>query len=184
MKSMTSASKKEIVFLIGFMGVGKSFVGRQVSTALNWKYLDLDSVIEASTGKKISDIFKDSGESNFRKIERNALKTVIHDYQQVLIATGGGAPCFYDNMEIMNSIGYTVYISKPFDNLVKNLAKAMHKRPLIANMKRDELSIYVKQKLRERQRYYRQSKLIIHDYHNQELVNLILSKIKSQFNLE
>ena len=183
MKSLrASNSNKRIVFLVGFMGVGKSFVGRNVSSSLKWNYLDLDAVIESHTGKRITEIFNDLGEDGFREIERDTLNTIIEEYDQVVVSTGGGAPCYFDNMDIMNQFGFTIYISKTVESLANNLKKGMRKRPLLAGMQTQELLGYIRNKLAERLKYYRMAQFVIHDYHNLELTELVRKTIENHFN--
>lgn len=180
---ITNKRNKKMVFLIGFMGAGKSFVGRNLAASLAWDHIDLDKYIEDDQQKPISTIFELRGEEVFREIERRCLVEVINKYDQVIISTGGGAPCFKDNIDLMNEAGTTIFISKSVDSLVQNLRKGMEKRPLITGMSLDELSDFVTQKLEQRRLDYGQAKFVIHDYHDQDLLDKTEEYVRRQFDL-
>lgn len=149
----------ENIFLIGFMGSGKSTIGKNLAKELNKKFIDLDDYIVKEEGKSISKIFEKVGEEGFRKIENSAIKSIIKTNNQI-IATGGGAPCFYDNMEIMNKNGKTVFLKLPAEELAKRLANEKAHRPLIANLTNEELLQFIETKLNERDKYYEKAKII------------------------
>ncbi len=174
---------KRMVFLIGFMGAGKSFVGRKIASSLGWNYIDLDQYIETVQEKNISSIFEQEGEAAFRKIEKACLQEVILKFNQVIVSTGGGAPCFDNNIDLMNEFGVTIFISKPVPSLIQNLRKGMEKRPLIDGMSLDELTDFVTQKLEQRKLDYGQAKFVIHDYHNQDLLDKIEEYLRRHFDL-
>lgn len=147
------------VFLVGYMGVGKTTVGKVLSKRLGVEFIDLDKYIENRYRKTIAQLFDEKGEENFRKIERNALSEVS-SFENVLIATGGGTPCFFDNMEVMNRSGITVYIKAEPEELVARLNASKTVRPIIRGKSPQELSGFVAQQLKERERYYTKARII------------------------
>jgi len=147
------------IFLTGFMGCGKSHTGRRLSEALNVPFVDLDNWIENQEGQSIQAIFKTSGEAAFREIEREALHQMIQ-YGQAVIACGGGAPCFFDNMEWMNRHGITIYLQTPVDELCRRLLPEMAHRPLLKGLNEQTLSDFIGEKLALREPYYLQSQVV------------------------
>lgn len=156
------------VFLIGYMGVGKTTIGKLLSAELNVEFIDLDKYIENRYRKTIHELFDKKGEDGFRKIEREMLHEVA-TFQNVLISTGGGTPCFYDNMIYMNKMGVTVYVKASVEQLVSRLLASKNARPLIQNKSPYELKEFVTQHLAQRQTYYSQANII---YENEHLVSL------------
>lgn len=152
------------IFLIGFMGSGKTTIGLQLSKKLNKQFIDLDSTIEAEQGKKISDIFSSQGEDAFRHIEHDTLLKVIETGNQV-ISVGGGAPCFHDNINCMNKNGITIYLKLSPIALTERLyglpKHARDARPLIANKTKEELLEFIDLTLQKREHFYNQSKIIV-----------------------
>ncbi len=144
------------------MGSGKSTVGKQLAVRLGYTFIDLDEYIEQMTGMTISSIFSSKGENAFRKLEREALNR-IDKISRVVVATGGGAPCFSDNMDRMNRSGITVYLKMPAKKLVERLRHEREQRPLISGKSVEQLDRYVRDKLEERESYYRQAQIIITD---------------------
>ena len=116
------------VFLVGYMGVGKTTIGKILSKELDVEFIDLDKYIENRYRKTIQEIFSEKGEDKFRIIEREMLREVS-TFQNVLISTGGGTPCFFDNMEVMNRRGITVYVKASVEQLVSRLVASKNVRP-------------------------------------------------------
>lgn len=154
------------VFLVGYMGVGKTTIGKLLSVELGVEFIDLDKYIEKRYRKSIKNIFDEKGEDGFRLIEREMLHEA-GTFQNVLISTGGGAPCFFDNMDFMNQQGITVYIKASVEQLVSRLLASKNERPLIKSKSPDELKEFITQHLAQRQCYYSESQLV---YENKELV--------------
>ncbi|MEM6318993.1 MAG: shikimate kinase [Bacteroidota bacterium] len=152
----TQKNKNKNIYLIGFMGSGKSYLGRQLAQLLSWEFLDLDDFLEANEGMKINRIFAEGGEQLFRDLEKNYLYATI-DFTQTVIATGGGAPCFFDNLEWMNRHGQTVYLQASTDLLVKRLINETTHRPLLAGKTLEELQQFIDQKLLYRQSFYQKA---------------------------
>lgn len=148
-------------FLIGFMGAGKTTVGKYAARANNLTFLDLDKYLEMRLETSIPDIFQQHGEDWFRAKEKEMLHEVISlsddDY---LISTGGGTPCFFDNMVQMNSSGQTIYLDLSANRLTDRLRNSKSKRPLISNLGGD-LQVFVHKKLMERAEFYSQAKIIL-----------------------
>jgi shikimate kinase len=171
---MFQASK---IFLIGFMGSGKSTAGRKLASQLNWSFIDLDEKIQKMEGMKIPDIFSLKGEPYFRKLEAKALQE-LKSVKETVISTGGGTPCFADNMDFMMSSGLTVYIRMTPLNLKKRLEGSVEGRPLLREVDMKDLQEYITSKLAEREKWYSRAEIII-DVVNNDLPDL-LSLIKKQ----
>lgn len=141
------------IFLIGYMGSGKTTLGHGVEARTHVSFIDLDEYIEACEGKTIREIFAERGEEAFRKLERDALKN-LSDREDILVACGGGTPCFFDNMELMNSSGKTVWLKASVERLHQRLSEGKSKRPLIANLNDDELREFIISSLKKRDIHY------------------------------
>lgn len=146
------------VFLIGYMGSGKSTLGRAVSALSGRQFIDLDNYIEGRYRLSVKDLFAQRGEEGFRQLERNMLHEVA-DFEDVIIACGGGTPCFYDNMRYMNEHGTTVFLDTSLDKLHARLMRGRHKRPLIADKSDEELRQFIIDALAGRMPYYSQAQV-------------------------
>ncbi|MGV8963874.1 MAG: shikimate kinase [Candidatus Saccharimonadaceae bacterium] len=156
------------VFLVGYMGVGKTTIGKLLSDALNLEFIDLDKYIENRYRKSVKILFDEKGEDGFRSIEHEMLLEVA-TFQNVLVATGGGTPCFYDNMATMNEHGVTVYVKASIDHLVLRLLASKNVRPLIENKTPDELKVFIAEHLKQREKYYSKALVV---YESTHLVSL------------
>jgi shikimate kinase len=141
------------IILIGFMGCGKSYIGQKLAAILGYTFLDLDTVIEDKEGVSIAQLFDNKGETYFRKIESDCLKSLA-SLDNVVIATGGGAPCFQDNMTWMNANGTTVYLKTHIPLLAKRLKNQIDHRPLLRGKSYRELVAFIKTRVREREAHY------------------------------
>ena len=151
-----------VIFLVGFMGCGKSTKAKQLANLLACPVIDIDAVIVEQQGVSIADYFAANGEEAFRQLENETLKSF--DYPETcVVATGGGLPCYFDNMEWMNKNGMTVYLEMSPQQLVSRLHNR-EKRPLLKGMNDDELLAFIVGKLQERNVFYRQSKLHINSF--------------------
>ncbi|MFW5792646.1 MAG: shikimate kinase [Bacteroidota bacterium] len=148
------------IFLIGFMGCGKSSLGKRLSRKINFDFIDLDILVEEKAQKKIERIIKEDGEQTFREIERQALLS-LSEFDNVVIAAGGGAPCFYDNMHTILSMGISVYLKMNPLSLAKRLEDSKHFRPLLKNKSGQELVDHIRTMLIEREKYYLQANCVI-----------------------
>lgn len=141
------------IYLIGFMGSGKTTLGRALAAATGLRFIDLDEYIEEQSGATVREIFATRGEAAFREIERATLLEVSR-MDDVIVACGGGTPCFGSNMELMNTTGLTVLLEASFPRLLERLTEGRAKRPLIAAMERDELEAYIRTTLNARMPHY------------------------------
>lgn len=141
------------IFLTGYMGSGKTTLGRALADAIGIPFIDLDHYIEQRYRKTISQLFAENGEDRFREIERRMLHEV-GEFEDVIISTGGGTPCFFDNIEYMNEQGTTVYLDVPVERLFIRLSIARSKRPLIKEKNDEELMSFIKEQLEKRAPHY------------------------------
>ncbi|MBW8323380.1 MAG: shikimate kinase [Prolixibacteraceae bacterium] len=148
------------IFLIGFMGCGKSTMGRALSTSLNLMFIDLDTFLEERYFKSIPQIFAEEGEESFRRKERKVLEEVAA-FDNVIVATGGGAPCFFDNMELMNNSGFCIFLDVEIDSLVTRLLRAKTERPLIKGKSPDELRLFIEGMMQKRRPFYEKARHIL-----------------------
>jgi shikimate kinase len=149
-----------LVFLIGFMGCGKTTNGKKLAQRLNYQFYDLDAEVEKQERISIAQIFNSHGEDYFRNIEQQQLFR-LSQKSNVIIACGGGTPCFFNNMEYMNKMGLTLYIQMTPEALFSRLKNAKSTRPLLQKMNDEELKSYIKHKLSERENTYLKSKYIV-----------------------
>ena len=142
------------IFLIGYMGSGKTTIGKLVAEKLGYSFVDMDTHIEEKHFNTISEIFAKVGEQQFRLLEQRCLHEVA-EFDDVIISTGGGAPCFFDNMEYMNAHGVTIYLKLTAAELAERLEFiGVSKRPLLANRKVDELRRFIAEGLAKREPFY------------------------------
>ena len=151
------------IFLIGFMGSGKSYWGRRLSEKLNLPFFDLDEQVVSHEEKSVSEIFSTLGEEYFRLQEKNTLNLLTESHDSFIIATGGGTPCYFNNIEYMNNSGTTVWINTSPDELFKRLLKEKTKRPLISELSDEQLHAFILKKYSDRRIYYEQADMIIDD---------------------
>jgi shikimate kinase len=141
------------VFLIGYMACGKTTFGKALSRRLNCEFIDLDFYIEQRFRKHISDIFAEKGEVGFRRVEREML-CEVGEFENVVIACGGGTPCFYDNMDYMLERGTVVWLTASIERIVDRLVINNSRRPLMAGKSRYEIEKTVKEGLASRHQFY------------------------------
>lgn len=141
------------ILLVGFMAAGKTTLGKALAKDLGLQFVDLDLYIESRYHATVSQIFAERGEEGFRQIERNMLHEVA-EFEDVIIATGGGTPCFFDNMEYMNAQGTTVFLDVSVDVIFTRLTIARTQRPLVAGKTDEELRSYITETLNRRLPYY------------------------------
>ena len=149
------------------MGAGKTTAGRELAKVLDLEFIDLDHFIQARFQKTVNQLFQDVGENEFRQIEKNVLKEV-GEFENVVISTGGGTPCFFDNMDYMNSVGTTVYLKASPEALSARLNTCKDKRPLIKDKNEEELYSFVNESLEKRNPFYSKAKII---FETEELIN-------------
>ena len=142
------------------MGSGKTTLGRELSNLAKMKFIDLDEVIERKEGATISELFQSKGEEYFRNKESSYLKSLVQT-DNAVISTGGGTPCFHDNMQWMNDHGITVYLNFPAEILFQRLKPEADHRPLLKGKLDEELLLFIKSKLQERNPFYSRSHIIV-----------------------
>lgn len=145
------------LFLTGYMGTGKTTVGRLLAKKFNWSFIDVDNFIENRYHKTVNAIFEEKGEAAFREIERHVLQE-ISSFEKVVVSTGGGLPCFFDNMDLMNRTGITIYLKSNVNDLVDRLNTEKHTRPLIRGKSPQELKDFVDANLKKREPFYKKSR--------------------------
>lgn len=148
------------VFLIGFMGSGKTHWGKLWSVRQALQFFDLDELIEQQEQKTIEAIFDKNGETYFREKESELLKTFF-EKDNCIIACGGGTPCFHDNMVWMNANGITVYLKATPNQILERVEDEKDKRPLLKKLNAAEILFFIEQKLKERELFYNQAKIIL-----------------------
>ena len=147
------------IFLTGYMGAGKTTLGKALARELHIPFIDLDWYIEERFHKTVGELFSERGEASFRELEKNMLHEV-GEFEDVVISTGGGAPCFFDNMEYMNRVETTVFLDVDPKVLFSRLRVAKQQRPILQGKKDDELLAFIVQALEKRAPFYRQANYI------------------------
>lgn len=148
------------IIIIGYMGAGKTTVGRALAAELGIEFYDLDWYIESRMRKTVKQLFDEVGEEGFRKIEHNMLHEVA-EFENVVISCGGGTPCFFDNMAYMNLQGDTVYLKASPEILYKHLKMGKSVRPLLLNKTPEEVQVFITEQLANREPYYSRAKYTV-----------------------
>lgn len=149
-----------IIFLIGFMGCGKTTLGRKLAAKMGYDFIDLDEVLEQQAGMTITDYFASHGEAKFRELESKVLKETAYP-ENAIVSTGGGLPCFFDHMDWMNSHGRTFYIKLNPKTLASRLESGKEERPLLREKHGDALISFIQEKLNEREACYNQATFVV-----------------------
>ena len=159
------------IFLIGYMGSGKTKIGKLMASQMGYTFVDTDQQLETRYKMSVSGIFETLGETEFRKAERACIENLTRT-EQVIISTGGGVPCHNDNMALMKSTGKTVYLNVPVAELISRLSepRRKEKRPLLAKLSDSELSEYINKTLNARLPFYEMADIIIDGSSNPERV--------------
>lgn len=148
------------IIIIGYMGAGKTTVGKALAKELGVMFYDLDWYIESRMRKTVKQIFDEIGAEGFRKIERNMLHEVA-EFENVVVSCGGGTPCFFDNMDYMNQLGETIYLKASPETLHTHLKMGKGVRPLLLNKTPEEVEIFIREQLKLREPFYNKAKHII-----------------------
>ena len=151
------------IFLIGFMGSGKTYWGRLLSEKLNMPFFDLDEEIVNAENKSITEIFAREGEEYFRLKEKEVLHSIADNNTTFIMSCGGGAPCYFNNIEYMHKVGTTVWLNTSIDTLYSRLLKEKEQRPLLKDLSDDNLRTFIKKKFSDRKIYYEQADMKIED---------------------
>ncbi len=150
------------IFLTGYMGSGKSVIGKKLAESLKYSYVDLDEQIEVIEGVRIDDIFNEKGELYFRKLENKILMDVLEETADLVVSLGGGTPCYGDNFEEIKNSGKTIYLKASVQELTERLFPEKLYRPVISHLEtRELLEEFVRKHLFERAFYYNQSDIIV-----------------------
>ncbi len=147
------------IFLIGYMGAGKTTLGKAFSKELNLSFVDQDWYIEERFHKTVQEIFSERGEQGFRELERQMLHEIA-EFEDVIISTGGGTPCFFDNMDFMNQQGDTVFLNVNPEILFHRLKVSTHSRPILRGKKDEELKTFIIEGLENRKPFYTKASYI------------------------
>lgn len=151
-----------LIFLVGYMGCGKSTLGRRLARRLGVPFIDTDARVEEREGATVSDLFRYEGEQRFREIEREVLDASIAEYPSAVISTGGGLPVWGDNMARMNAAGCTVYLRRSAENIAGRLSPyGRRKRPRLQGLNDEELVAFMTRDMASREPFYSRAKLIL-----------------------
>ncbi|MFD1096590.1 shikimate kinase [Salegentibacter chungangensis] len=170
------------IFIAGYMGSGKSVIGKQLAEALNINYVDLDNQIEIIEGEDVNGIFEEKGELYFRKLESRILQDILNDPSDMVVSLGGGTPCYGNNFDAIKDSEdtTTIYLKASVETLTARLAYEKVHRPVISHLEtKEQLEEFIRKHLFERAFYYNQSDYII-DVNNldpEEIVGRILKKL-------
>lgn len=146
------------IFLIGMMGAGKTTIGQQLAEQLKIPFIDIDAYIEKQENSTVALLFEQEGQERFREIERQALKAVVNEFEDAVIATGGGTPCFFNNMDFMNRHGKSIYLNVSQKEIFERLRTTdLASRPLLAGKSETELKEFIAKTLDQRHEFYAQA---------------------------
>lgn len=148
------------IILVGYMCVGKTTVGRTLAKELGCTFYDLDWYIEERFHTKVSKIFAEKGEAHFRDLERRMLHEAA-EFENVVLSCGGGTPCFFDNMDYMNSVGEVFYLKASPETILQHLAMSRGERPLLKDKSPEELRTFVTEQLKQREPFYAKAQHIV-----------------------
>jgi shikimate kinase len=148
------------VYLIGYMASGKTRMGQELSALTGYPFIDTDELFEERYRISLLDFFERYNEDTFRKIEKDLLLETLN-YEEAIIATGGGTPCFYNNMELIKRNGISIYLKLGLIPLVDRLSVIRKKRPLLKNKTAIELESFIRTQLAEREPFYSQADITV-----------------------
>ena len=170
------------IVLVGLPGSGKSTFGRQLASVLKFPYYDLDSLIEVRSKMKISDIFTQFGEGEFRERETQVLHDFLNREDSYVLASGGGCPCFNNNMDLINEKAISVYLDVPIEEISARLGMSkVNTRPMFMDLEQGEITMKLKSLLVERDYFYSQAKIKLsgEDFSAELLVSELIRLLKS-----
>ena len=172
------------IILVGYMGSGKTTVGKALAKEIGLPFYDLDWYIESRMRKKVSQIFAERGEEGFRVIERNMLHEVA-EFEDVVISCGGGTPCFFDNMDYLNQQAQVVFLRCEPEVLKEHLLMGKGDRPLLKGKSAEELIGFIRQQLEYREPYYLKAKytLDVSLMDNYDKIKITIEKLKELLDL-
>jgi len=149
------------IFIIGYMGAGKSTVGKRLARKLGKRFVDLDEAFEAKFRYSIPRFFDHFGEVRFREFEKQCLHDIIEKEDDAVISTGGGTACFHDNIDLMNRNGITIYLKMHPKSIAHRLNRARRLRPVVRDINNDGMQKFVEEQLDEREPFYDQAQIIV-----------------------
>ena len=172
------------IIIIGYMGAGKTTVGKALAKELGIMFYDLDWYIESRMHKTVKQIFDESGEDGFRQIEHNMLHEVA-EFENIVLSCGGGTPCFFDNMDYMNLLGETVYLKASPETLYAHLKMGRGVRPLLLNKTPEEVQVFIREQLQKREPFYEKAKHIfdVNVMDNFDKINETVAQIRQLLNI-
>lgn len=167
------------IIILGYMGAGKTTVGKALAQNLKMEFYDLDWYIESRMRKTVKQIFDERGEAGFRKIEYNLLHEVA-EFENIILSCGGGTPCFFDNIDYLNRQGETVYLKATPEVLYGHLKMGKTVRPLLLGKTPDEVKVFIRQQLQEREPFYSKAKhtLDVNLMDNYEKIKISVDRLK------
>ncbi len=167
------------IFLMGYMGCGKTTVGKPLARQLGMEFVDMDHVIAERYSKSVSEIFADFGEARFREVEREVLGELL-ERENVVVSLGGGTPCFFDNLERIKAAGVTVYLQASAETLARRLEHGKARRPLLRNKSPEELVGFIHDSLAVREPLYSQASIVVgcDGYSDLQVVDKIAAVLK------
>jgi shikimate kinase len=168
------------IILIGFMGCGKTTTGKKLAAKLNIPFIDSDHEIEQETNLSISELFHQHGENHFRALEMTFIQSLA-TRQPFVLSTGGGTPCFNQNMELLNTLGLTIYLKRSPKELTQRLVNAKIERPLIKGKSQAEILEFIEATLEVRELQYSQAHLIVN--REEQQISHLLDLIQAHPNL-
>ena len=172
------------IIIVGYMGAGKTTVGKVLAKELGLEFYDLDWYIEGRMRKTIPQIFAERGEEGFRTVERNMLHEVA-EFENIVLSCGGGTPCFFDNMDYLNQQGETLYLKATPEVLYGHLKMGRTERPLLKNKTPEEMQAFIREQLDHREPFYSKAKHIfdVNLMDNYEKIHLSISEIRRLLNV-
>jgi len=172
------------IILVGYMGCGKTTVGKALSKETGMMFYDLDWYIESRMHTTIPKLFKEKGEEAFRKVEYNMLHEVA-EFEDVIISCGGGTPCFFDNIDYLNQQGDVVYLKATPEVLYNHLLMARTERPLLKDKGPEELIAYITEHLKEREPFYSKARYTfdVSLLDNYEAIHTSIERIRQMLSL-
>lgn len=173
------------IIITGYMGSGKTTVGKALSKDLGLPFYDLDWYIESRMRKTVKQLFDERGEDGFRQVERNMLHEVA-EFENVIISCGGGTPCFFDNMDYINQQGDTVYLKCAPDVLYQHLKMGKTVRPLLLDKTPEEVKVFIREQLKLREPFYTKAKytLDVSLMDNYEKIKITVDRLKDLLHLQ
>lgn len=175
---LNSNSKKQLITLIGMPASGKSFIGKKLADSLEWAFIDLDLEIEKQEKKTIPMIFEDYGEDYFRKSEQKALQQVLKK-QHLILATGGGTPCFFDNLKKMKEKSQCVFLAADKTKILERVLKKPKQRPLFGQISKEEIQGKINLMHKNRISFYQKADLIVKIADEKQILEEIIFFVKS-----